>query len=120
MTKRRVFHATATPLTLAPRDSDVVVIADVADLVINLPKAQRDARGNRITVVVETLSTTTGCSLSPASIDKIQGSSITAADDKDIVNTAATDAVGDVMTIVCDGEDGWWIVDSTGTWARET
>lgn len=119
MAKRRIFHATSTPLTLAPRDSDVVVIADVADLVINLPKAQRDARGNRVEVVVLTLSTGTGCSLNPYSADKIQGTGITAADNKDIINTAATDAVGDTLTIVCDGEDGWVITNKTGTWARE-
>ncbi len=117
--KRRVFHATATPLTLAPRDSDVLVVANVADLVINLPKAQRDARGNRVEVVVLTLSTVTGCSLSPASVDKIQGTGITAADDKNIINTAATDSVGDTITLVCDGEDGWVITNLTGTWARE-
>lgn len=119
MTKRRVFVATTTPLTLAPRDSDVLVIASVADLVINLPKAQRDTRGNRVEVCVLTLSSSVGCSLNPASVDKIQGTGITAADNKDIINTAATDAVGDTLTVVCDGENGWVITNLIGTWARQ-
>lgn len=119
MNKRRVIRATATPLTLAPRDSDVLVIAAVADLVINLPKAQRDARGNKVTVYTETLSAGTGASLSPKSTDYVTGLSLTAVDDKDLINTAATDAVGDTVTVECDGENGWFITAIRGTWAKE-
>jgi hypothetical protein len=43
-----------------------------------------------------------------------------AADDKDAINTAATDRVGDSLTLVGDGVDGWYVVGVTGTWARET
>lgn len=55
----------------------------------------------------------------PVAADKIMGKGITAADDKDYVNTGGTNAVGDLITIVGDGEDGWWVVAERGTWARE-
>lgn len=57
--------------------------------------------------------------VSPNASDKIQGKGITAADNKDYINTAATNAVGDLITIVGDGTDGWWVLDERGTWGRE-
>ena len=44
---------------------------------------------------------------------------ITAADDKDYTNTNATNAVGDLVTILGDGADGWYVIEERGTWARE-
>lgn len=55
----------------------------------------------------------------PVAADKIMGKGITAADDKDYVNTGASNAVGDLITIRGDGVDGWWVVAERGTWARE-
>lgn len=57
--------------------------------------------------------------ISPAAADKIQGNGLTAADNKDLVNTLATAKRGDTITIVGDGTDGWLIHRITGTWARE-
>lgn len=57
--------------------------------------------------------------LSPNAADRIMGKGITAADDKDYINTNATNAVGDLVTIRGDGADGWWVVNERGTWARE-
>ena len=42
------------------------------------------------------------------------------ADDKDWINTKATSNVGDRVTIVGDGSDGWWIVDGCGIWVSES
>ena len=116
---RRKQHTTAVSLSIPAYERDVSVVATAVDLVISLPPAGRGTRGNRITVVAGVASTVTGLSLSPASADKIQGTGITAADNKDLINTAATDAVGDSLTVVCDGVDGWWIEGKIGTWARE-
>jgi hypothetical protein len=55
----------------------------------------------------------------PVAADKFMGKGITAADDKDYVNTGGSNAVGDLITIVGDGADGWWVVAERGTWARE-
>jgi len=48
---------------------------------------------------------------------KITGKSITVAATKDLKNTAASNAVGDSVTVVSDGVDTWWIVAIQGTWA---
>lgn len=61
-----------------------------------------------------------GFSVSPNASDKFQGVGLTAADNKDLVNTKATAKKGDRLAIVGDGADGWYVVRMTGTWARET
>jgi hypothetical protein len=60
-----------------------------------------------------------GTSVSPAAADKIIGNGFTAADDKDAINTAATDALGDMLELTGDGVDGWYVTLVKGTWARE-
>lgn len=57
--------------------------------------------------------------VSPNSADKIQGLAFTAADDKDAINTKATARVGDFITLIGDGTDGWLVAESRGIWARE-
>ena len=51
--------------------------------------------------------------------DAIHGNSLTSVDDKGLINTGATDAEGDTVTIVGDGADGWYITSILGTWAKE-
>ncbi len=85
-------------------------------LVVTLPPTRL---GYTVTIITQTASASTGVSISPDAADKIQGKGITAADDKDWINTAATDAVGDLVTLVGDGVDGWWVVSERGTWARQ-
>lgn len=105
--------------TLTAADSGKVYTSGAADLVFTLPAASAVTKGVTYTFVTLTLSATTGLSVSPNASDKIQGKGITAADDKDYINSAATDAAGDLLTIVCDGSDGWIVTDERGTWARE-
>ena len=57
--------------------------------------------------------------VSPNSSDKIQGYALTAADDKDLLNTKATARVGDEVRLVGDGTDGWLVTQIKGTWARQ-
>jgi hypothetical protein len=102
--------------TVTEADNGAVILADAVDLTITLPATRA---GFRVTVIVATASATTGLSISPAAADQIIGNGFTPADDKDAVNTAATDAVGDLMTLVGDGADGWYIENIIGTWARE-
>lgn len=112
-------HTTAVSMSIPTYERDVTVVATAVDLVISLPPAGSGTKGNTVRVVAGIASTVTGLSLSPAASDKIQGTGITAADDKDLINTAATDAVGDCLEVVCDGVDGWWITGKIGTWARQ-
>lgn len=102
--------------TLTVEDANGIFVSGAADLVFTLPAT---VDGLTFTFYTETLSATTGVSISPVAADQIKGTGITAADDKDLINTAATDAVGDLVTIVGDGSAGWIITNIIGTWARE-
>lgn len=58
--------------------------------------------------------------ISPAAADKIVGAALTAADNKDIINTKATAKADiDFIELVADGTDGWYVHDYAGTWSRE-
>lgn len=57
--------------------------------------------------------------ISPNASDKIQGNAITAADDKDLLNTKATARIGDEVTLIGDGTDGYNISRIKGVWARQ-
>lgn len=103
--------------TVVAGDSRKVFIADAVDLVFTLPAT---VAGLTYTFVAKTVSVTTGLAISPAAADKIMGDGFTSADNKDAINTAATDREGDAITLVGDGVDGWFIVSKSGTWARET
>ena len=56
-------------------------------------------------------------SISPASADQLIGNGFTAADNKDAVNTDGN--VGDEMTVLADGTNGYHMVAIRGTWTRE-
>lgn len=60
-----------------------------------------------------------GVSLSPAAADMIEGPDITAADNKDLINTKATAQRGDFVTIGNGDANGWSVLQIRGTWARE-
>ena len=57
--------------------------------------------------------------VSPAALDQIIGADVTAADNKDMVNTLATAKKGDRIELFGDGSAGYYIHDIVGTWARE-
>lgn len=102
--------------TVLASESGTTFIVTAADVKLTLPAT---AAGLRYTFIVKTLSTTTGCQLSPVAADKILGNGFAGTDDKDAINTAATDVVGDMMTLIGDGVDGWLIENLIGTWALE-
>ena len=106
-------------VTLTEADSGKVFTSGAADLVVTLPAASVTTKGVFYEFFTITLSAATGYSVSPNSADKIQGKGITSAVDKDIINTHATEALGDRIVLVCDGSVGWLILGTTGTWARE-
>jgi len=103
--------STAVNRTMTADESGSVVIVTAADKVITLPATQAGLQYT-ITLGNGGLSSGTGLSISPNASDKINA----AADDTDYVNTGATDAVGDSVTVVGDGAGGWYITDQTGTW----
>jgi|CXWL01.1.fsa_nt_gi hypothetical protein len=60
-----------------------------------------------------------GINISPNASDKIAGNGFTATDNKDAINTKATAQVGDLMVLIGDGANGWFVQQVVGTWARE-
>lgn len=115
--KRTVVTKTAN-YTLTAEDSGKLFLVNGSDTVVfTLPAT---AIGLEYTIQVMQLpGSGAGTSFSPNANDKIIGNGFTAADDKDAINTAATDRLGDLMTVVGDGVDGWYITNVIGTWARE-
>lgn len=110
------FIEKSADFTADASESGATYLIKAADVVATLPST---AAGLKYTFVVHTVSTTTGLSVSPAAADAIAGGGLTSVDDKDLINSAASDAEGDTVTIIGDGADGWWITDVVGTWAKE-
>lgn len=57
--------------------------------------------------------------VSPNASDKIAGMQVTATDDKDFINTKATSHIGDELSLVGDGVNGWMVTGIKGTWAQQ-
>ncbi len=108
-------RAIAASTTLAAEDSGTLVMADsTTSVVIQLPPTRA---GLRFGLTVKQLTTAGGHALSPNAADKIIGAGLTKADDADLVCSAATDRVGDLVWLVGDGIEGWYIEGMIGTWA---
>jgi hypothetical protein len=109
---RKVRTVTAS-LTLTKEDTGTVIVADsTTSIVVSLPATEA---GLEYTICVKQLTTAGGHAFSPVAADKILFGS--KADDADFVCSAASDAVGDTVTLIGDGVDGWAVVSSKGTWA---
>lgn len=62
---------------------------------------------------------TTAVTIDPAAADSILGPDITAADDKDLILTKATQRRGDFVELIAGDADGYMVVKKRGTWARQ-
>jgi len=89
------------------------------DAVFTLPAASAATKGVWYEFECGALSTGTGLSISPAAADHIRGNGLTSVDNKDLINTGATDRLGDSVDLYCDGVDGWVISGIVGTFAKE-
>lgn len=103
---------TGATKTLVAADHGKTFIATVVDTVVTLPAT---IAGLEFTVIAGIASTTTGLSLDPVAADNINGGT----DNKDLINTAATDVVGDAATLVGNGTTGYFTKSKIGTWAAE-
>ncbi len=102
--------------TAAEGDVGQRIDIDTDAVVVTLPAT---VAGMAFTFVNAGADGTVGFSLSPAELDKIMGCGLTAADNKDLINTKATAKKNDQVTILGDGVNGWYIQRMVGTWARE-
>lgn len=106
----------ATNKTLDAGDSGVFQIVTADAVVVTLPAT---VLGLTYTVINGAADGAALVSISPAAADKIVGNGFTATDNKDAQNTKATAKKGDMMRLVGDGVDGWYVQEVRGTWARE-
>lgn len=94
----------------------------VVDAVFTLPAAAAATKGVEFEFETGALSAGVGLSISPAAADAIAGNGLTAVLNKDLINTGATDRIGDSVRIYCSGVAGAgaWIIEAViGTWAKE-
>ena len=104
----------ATSYVVTAADSGKTFLAGAVDLKFTLPAT---VAGLTYTFICKTVSTSTGLQIDPAAADAIHHT--TSVDNKDLINTAATDVEGDTVTLVGDGVDGWWVKAIDGIWAKE-
>ncbi len=105
-------------VVLTEADSGKVIVMNAAAAkVVTLPAT---AAGLVFTLTHQVATTSgAGHAFSPAATDLIRGNGITPADNKDLICTQGTSRIGDSVTLVGDGVDGWYVTEIVGTWARE-
>ena len=115
--KQNVNTAAASQSVTAAQSGQMFIGA--VDAVFTLPAVTSALKGVWFTFTTGVASSGTGLAISPAAADFIGGNGLTQVVNKDLINTGATDRVGDSVTIYCDGT-AWWIEALLGTWAKET
>lgn len=114
--KRIVNLAAATQALTADQSGQKFVGA--VDAVFTLPAIATALTGVWYEFECGALSAGTGLSISPAAADAIRGSGLTAVVNKDLINSGASDVLGDSVRIYCNGTA--WVIDAIiGTWAKE-
>jgi hypothetical protein len=106
--KTNLVETKTADFTVTAQDSGKIYVIGAVDLTATLPAT---ASGLEYTFVVKTVSVTTGFSVSPAAVDNINGGT----DNKDLINSSATDVAGDCVKIVGDGSGGWWTIAQIGS-----
>lgn len=114
----QVAQTKSSNYTMTAADSGYITYIDTDAVVITLPAT---VVGYTYTFVNAGGDGAVGFSISPNASDQIAGCGITAADNKDLVNTKATARKGDYVRLIADGTTavGWIIQEMRGTWARE-
>ena len=102
--------------TVDAEDSGKVIWVDTDAVVITLPSV---GGISNVTIANAGSYGSVGVSISPNAIDMIEAADITAADDKDLINTKATANRGDYATLFDGDGNGWTCVRRKGTWARQ-
>lgn len=112
----RIHELRSANHTLDAEDSGKVIWVDTNGVVITLP-----AVGGISGVIVANAAAygVSGVAVSPNAADMIEAADITAADNKDIINTQATAQRGDFVDIYDGDANGWVVVRRQGIWARE-
>lgn len=116
-----VLGTAVAAITLDGTDDGVTVVANntAATVVVTLPKASTVGAGFRARVLVGALpGAGAGTTVTPNAADKFQGNGFNAkAAGASLVNSAASDAIGDYVDLVSDGNLIWYVIGKVGTWA---
>lgn len=97
-----------------------IVFSGTASVIATLPKAAAANKGAIYIFVVGSLpSSGAGHAVSPNAADTIIGAHFTPAANKDVICSAATDRLGDLLEVQSDGVSNWYVTSVIGTWARE-
>lgn len=118
----KVVNLAAATQTLTVAQSGQRFVGAV-DAVFTLPAASDATKGVWYEFECGALSSGTGLSISPNAADAIGGNGLGVTVDKDLINTGATDRLGDCVAIYCTGVAGataWRIMSIVGTWAKES
>ncbi len=113
----KIAETVSANVTVDATDSGRIFFVNTDAKIITLPAVQGIAGFKIVNIGAYGVVAVT---IAPNANDMIEGPGITAADDKDIVNTAATAQRGDYVQIEYGDANGWAITDMKGTWARET
>jgi len=114
---RKTINLAAPTQTLVPGQCGQKFVGAV-DAVFTLPNCSIELKGLWYEFECGALSAGTGLAISPGTTDNIRGNGLTAVDNKDLINTGATDRLGDMVRLYCDGAD--WVIEAIiGTWAKE-
>ena len=100
--------------TVTPEDHNTIFKIATDAKVFTLPATQA---GLTYTFINTGADAAVLLAISPAAADAIHY--ITSVDNKDLLNTKATAIEGDMVTLVGDGAEGWFVVAFKGTWAKE-
>ena len=110
----RIIVTTATSLTLTKADHGAVVgVSTSNSCTVTLPAAS--TKGLTYTLSVGVLTGSGGHNFTPQSSDTILFTGKSAG--QALTCSAATDVLGDNVTLVADGTTSWYIASKTGTWA---
>lgn len=115
-------YQAAAPTQVLTPDLAGTHFVGVVDAVFTLPSAALTPAGTFYEFECGALSAGTGLSISPNAADAIGGNGLTVVLDKDLINSGASDRLGDLVRVICSGVAGataWRIVNIIGTWAKE-
>lgn len=114
---RTVREVISTNKTLDAEDSGKLFWVDTDAVTITLPAVAAGVYG--VQIVNGGGYGAVAVTISPNAADSILGPDITAADDKDLINTKATAKRGDYVVLDSGDADGYLVTELRGTWARQ-
>ena len=109
---------TSTTFALTTHPSAAFYKIGAANLTIGLPPTKSGALYTFI-LGADALSAGAGLKIDPDAADSINGNGLTSVDGAYIVDAGSGDREGDLLSLLADGDDGWYIVGVSGTWTKE-